>query len=67
MSKFLEIKKPNNDERLGNAIEKTTQEEVKRLSIDIPISLHKSLKQASLDRSKSIKEIVLSAIMKEIQ
>jgi hypothetical protein len=67
MSKFLDLKKPNDDTRLNDAIAKTAQDGFKRLSIDMPVSIHKALKQASLDRDMSIKEIVLNAIMKEIK
>jgi hypothetical protein len=66
MSKFLAIKKPNEDTRAKELTDKASKEALKRLSIDLPVSMHKALKQASIDRDMSVKDIVTLAVEREL-
>jgi hypothetical protein len=67
MSKFLAIKKPNADNRLQTMVDKTTDEGTKRLSLDLPTAMHKALKQASLERGMTMRDLLLEALHRDLQ
>lgn len=47
-------------EEAGKVPEKT--EEDKRLSVDVPVSLHKQLKLAALNRGTTVRKLVVQAL-----
>lgn len=44
------------------ALEAAAQEETKRLNLEIPASLHKTMKKRAADEGRSVKDMVLQAV-----
>ncbi|MDV2998207.1 MAG: hypothetical protein N4J56_007912 [Chroococcidiopsis sp. SAG 2025] len=44
------------------ALEAAAQEETKRLNLEIPASLHKTMKKRAADEERSVKDMVLQAV-----
>jgi predicted HicB family RNase H-like nuclease len=44
------------------ALEAAAQEETKRLNLEIPASLHKTMKKRAAEEGRSVKDMVLQAI-----
>lgn len=42
-------------------------EDCKRLSVDVPVSLHKQLKQTALNQGVTVRELVVSALQEAYQ
>lgn len=67
MSIFARKPKRAKSERVNEAIADLQKEPVKRLNINLPRSVHKSLKQLALENNETLHDLINRLIRKELK
>ncbi|WP_263081920.1 hypothetical protein [Endozoicomonas sp. Mp262] len=67
MSIFARKPRREKSERVNEAIADLQREPVKRLNINLPRSVHKSLKQLALENNETLHDLINRLIHKELK